>query len=166
MVSLLDPLHGPISRPRIAAGSPPYSLVPSPSNIYIGCGIYFSLKVRNILKAAHSCLFIWNLSGIPFLFRVGLALICCSRRSLLESTREEAVLGHLFHVPPVSLPPTTEAFISLVYSMKMKDDDIRKQRIKMEAQVKRQTQMQTRVVSTLGPSGSSRPMTSISLPRN
>jgi hypothetical protein len=39
------------------------------------------------------------------------------------------------------LPATPEAFLSLTFSVKLKDDDMRKQRVKMEAQVKRQTQV-------------------------
>lgn len=79
--------------------------------------------------------------GIPFLIRVGLALIYCCRRRILECTSEESLLNCLRHPSPQSLPPSPDGFISLVYSIKLKDDDVRKQRVKMEAQVKRQTQV-------------------------
>jgi hypothetical protein len=76
----------------------------------------------------------------------------------MDAIREEVIFQHLRHP---SLPSSVDAFISLVYSMKLKDDDVRKQRVKMEAQLKRHTQ--SRAVS-MGPSGA-RPVTSISLPR-
>lgn len=60
--------------------------------------------------------------------------------------------------PPASLLPTqADAFLDIAFSVKMKDDDIRKQRNKLEAQVKRQTQSQSRGLDAARPS--------ISLPR-
>ncbi|KAF9459090.1 rab-GTPase-TBC domain-containing protein [Collybia nuda] len=99
---------------------------------------------------------IFLLEGVPFLIRVALALISCLRRQILESTSEESLLSLLQRPPPSFLPATADAFISLSMSVKLKDDDVRKQRIKMEAQVKRQTQT-PRLVSTPG---------AISLPRS
>ncbi|KII83924.1 hypothetical protein PLICRDRAFT_118717 [Plicaturopsis crispa FD-325 SS-3] len=99
---------------------------------------------------------VWDIfffEGIPFLFRVGLALFQCCRRQLLDATGEQAVMLNLLHPQPNSLPPTAEAFVTLAHSMKLKDDDLRKQRVKMEAQVKRQAQSRV-------PGGS------ISLPRS
>ncbi|KAJ7577003.1 rab-GTPase-TBC domain-containing protein [Mycena floridula] len=87
---------------------------------------------------------VWDIflyEGSPFLFRVGLALIYCCRRTILEATSEEAVLICLRRVPLNRLPPSPEAFINLALSVKVKDDDVRKQRVKMEAQIKRQTQV-------------------------
>ena len=78
--------------------------------------------------------------GVPFLIRIGLALISCLRRQILESTNDEAVLRMLHHMSPLALPPSPDSFITFTLSIKLKDDDIRKQRVKMEAQVKRQTQ--------------------------
>ena len=102
------------------------------------------------------CLFInVILLGIPFLLRVALAIVTCCRLAILESTSEERVLEIFRHPPQSLLPPSPDAFLSLVCSVKLKDDDVRKQRIKMEAQVKRQTQV-PRTVSTAG---------GISLPR-
>lgn len=82
-------------------------------------------------------------SGLPFLFRVGLALILCCRRQLILATSAELLLRHLRHPPPSCLPPDPEAFLSLVFSVKVKDEDVRKQRVKMEAHLKRQTQVRT-----------------------
>ncbi|KAJ7090321.1 rab-GTPase-TBC domain-containing protein [Mycena belliarum] len=86
---------------------------------------------------------VWDLflyEGIPFLFRVALALFHSCRRQILEAINQESVFDVLNHPSPHWLPPSPDAFISLAYSLKVKDDDVRKQRIKMEAQVKRQTQ--------------------------
>jgi hypothetical protein len=74
------------------------------------------------------------------LFRVGLALFYCCRRRVLEAVNLDSLLDVLNHPSPNWLPPSPDAFIALAYSFKVKDDDVRKQRIKMEAQVKRQTQ--------------------------
>jgi len=86
---------------------------------------------------------VWDLfllEGIPFLFRVGLALFHCCRRQVLEAINQESLFDVLNHPSPNWLPPSPDAFIALAYSVKVKDDDVRKQRIKMEAQIKRQTQ--------------------------
>ncbi|KAK7035743.1 rab-GAP TBC domain-containing protein [Favolaschia claudopus] len=86
---------------------------------------------------------VWDLflfEGIPFLFRVGLALVYCCRQRILECSKREALFGLLNHPSPNWLPPSPDAFVALALSFKLKDDDVRKQRIKMEAQVKRQTQ--------------------------
>ncbi|THU93215.1 RabGAP/TBC [Dendrothele bispora CBS 962.96] len=93
--------------------------------------------------------------GVPFLIRAGLAIIYCCRRAILEATSENAVLQYLKRPPPTWLPPSPEAFVTLSLSFKVKDDDVRKQRVKMEAQVKRQAQAPPR--STGG---------AISLPRS
>ncbi|KAJ6500553.1 rab-GTPase-TBC domain-containing protein [Mycena sanguinolenta] len=88
---------------------------------------------------------VWDLflfEGIPFLFRVGLALLHCCRQRVLEAINQDSLLDVLSHPSPNWLPPSPDAFIALAYSFKVKDDDVRKQRIKMEAQVKRQTQTQ------------------------
>ncbi|KAH7905445.1 RabGAP TBC [Hygrophoropsis aurantiaca] len=108
---------------------------------------------------------IWDLflyEGVTFLFRVGLALTQCVRHLLLQATSEEAALEYLAHPPLACLPSTADAFISQALSMKLKDDDVRKQRVKMEAQVKRQTQVRT--LSTNGVSGMQ--TASISLPKS
>ncbi|KAF7304946.1 Rab-GAP TBC domain-containing protein [Mycena kentingensis (nom. inval.)] len=102
---------------------------------------------------------VWDLflfEGIPFLFRVSLALFQCCRRPLLEAKS----VDHLFHIlvqpPPNLLPPSPDALIGLAFSVKLKDDDLRKQRVKMEAQVKRQTQV---------PRGNPAASRSLSIPR-
>ncbi|PIL34749.1 hypothetical protein GSI_02536 [Ganoderma sinense ZZ0214-1] len=98
--------------------------------------------------------------GVTFLFRAGLALFACTRRVILQSPSPEAVLQVLSRPPPACLPPSPDAFIELAFSMKFKDDDVRKQRSKLEAQVKRRT-AQARA-SPISPAITS----AISLPRN
>lgn len=119
------------------------------SSLFVGC-----LPAEYLTRT-------WDLflyDGIPFLFRVGLGIVSFVRRQLLESTSEEAVLALLHRPPPMALPPTPENYLSFVQSIKLKDDDVKKQRIKMEAQVKRQTQQQLQ--TKMGNGGGS-----ISLPR-
>ncbi|KAJ3747653.1 rab-GTPase-TBC domain-containing protein [Lentinula detonsa] len=88
---------------------------------------------------------VWDLflfEGVPILIRVGLAILYCCRRAILEATSEDAVLYYLKRPQPTWLPPTPDAFMTLAFSFKVKDDDVRKQRIKMEKQVKKQAQSQ------------------------
>ncbi|KAM6488776.1 Rab-GTPase-TBC domain containing protein [Amanita muscaria] len=103
---------------------------------------------------------VWDIfmyEGIPFLIRVGLALVSCCRRQILEC-REERTLLELIRQPPQRLlPPHPDALVTLSLNQKVKDDDVRKQRVKMEAQVKRQTQAQAVRKSTAA--------SAISLPR-
>lgn len=83
----------------------------------------------------------WPPAGPLFLFRVGLAVISSCRLRLLESTPDRSsVLALLAHPPPSLLPPDPDALITVALSVKLKDDDIRRQRVKLEAQLKRQTQ--------------------------
>lgn len=94
-------------------------------------------------------------TGVTFLFRAALAIFTCCKQALLDATSQEAVLSILLNPPPSVLPSQPDAFLDVAFSIKMKDDDVRKQRNKMEAQVKRQAQSRGIDVS--------RP--SISLPR-
>ena len=80
-----------------------------------------------------------SFSGVTFLFRAGLALFACTRRVILQTPSPEAVLQVLARPPATCLPPSPDAFVELAFSMKFKDDDVRKQRSKLEAQVKRRT---------------------------
>ena len=98
-------------------------------------------------------------TGIPFLLRVALSLTILCRQFILAPTTntELATLNILARPPPQWLPPTPELFLNSVMSVKLKDDDVRKQRVKMGEMVKRQTQAQ-QGSSGVGQSG-------ISLPR-
>lgn len=91
-------------------------------------------SLRNVVKGRRSILV-----GIPYLFRVGLVVVNCVRHLLLQADTEEAALAHLVRPPPACLPSATDLLV-LAANVKLKDDDIRKQRVKMEQQLKRTTQ--------------------------
>jgi TBC1 domain family member 10 len=87
--------------------------------------------------------------------RIGLVILLSCRGQILEATGEQAVLLTLLH-PPISFLSGPERFISQALALRFKDDDFRKLRIKMETEVKRQTQARATNTTT----------SSISLPRN
>lgn len=103
------------------------------------CVGYFSVRRCVASFSDMSCHFETNGLGIPYLYRVGLVLINCLRHLLLQAKTEEAALAHLAHPPPACLPSATE-LLALAANVKLRDDDVRKQRIKMEQQLKRTTQ--------------------------
>ncbi|KIY45265.1 RabGAP/TBC, partial [Fistulina hepatica ATCC 64428] len=85
---------------------------------------------------------VWDIvffEGIPFLIRVGVVLIGCCRRAALEAPSKEILFRYLHRSMAKWLPRSVDAFLSLAHAVKLKDDDVRKQRIKMQAQIKRQT---------------------------
>ncbi|RPD53232.1 RabGAP/TBC [Lentinus tigrinus ALCF2SS1-7] len=126
------------------------------------CKAWFTTVFADALPSEY-LVRLWDVflfEGVTFLFRAGLALFSCARRVFLQSTSPDAVLDALSRPPPGVLPPSPDAFIELAFSMKLKDDDIRKQRNKLEAQVKRRT-AQTRA----SPISPATPQT-ISLPKN
>ncbi|KAG6890242.1 hypothetical protein C0992_002770 [Termitomyces sp. T32_za158] len=101
---------------------------------------------------------VWDIflfEGVPFLFRVALVLVSCSRQRIFDTTSVDGALSAVLHPSPELLPTSPQALIMLALAVKLKDDDLRKQRVKLEAQAKRQT-LAPRTVSTPG---------SISLPR-
>lgn len=79
------------------------------------------------------------------MFRVGLAILSLARKHLMSSNVNTNVppLQYLLHPPPDILPSDPDQFIALAYSMKLKDDDIRKSRVKMEASAKQQQRSKT-----------------------
>ncbi|KAG6856602.1 hypothetical protein H0H87_002694 [Tephrocybe sp. NHM501043] len=102
---------------------------------------------------------VWDIflfEGVPFVFRVALVLVSCCRRQIFDAPSADAALNIVLRPNPELLPTSPEALITLALSVKLKDDDLRKQRVKLEAQIKRQTQLPRPAVSTPG---------SISLPR-
>ncbi|CCM03483.1 uncharacterized protein FIBRA_05617 [Fibroporia radiculosa] len=108
---------------------------------------------------------VWDLflyEGVTFLFRVGLAVASCCRQALLRCKGCDELLAILARPPRRSLPPTPDSFLELAIAAKVRDEDLRKQRSKMEAQVKRQTQSRSSL-SSAGHRGSNPP---ISLPRS
>lgn len=75
-----------------------------------------------------------------FLLRIGLAIVTCCHRTLLGVHQEAEALNILIHPPQVLISSSPELLIELANSFKIKDDDIRKQRVKLEAQIKLRTQ--------------------------
>ncbi|KAH8111169.1 RabGAP/TBC [Phellopilus nigrolimitatus] len=104
---------------------------------------------------------IWDVyfcEGPPFLFRIGLAILFCSRTAIESARDRTSVLSFLARPETLSLLPSDpEDLISLALAVKLKDDDVKKQRVKVEAQLKLQTQLPQR--------GAPRLVSSISLPR-
>ncbi|THH15095.1 hypothetical protein EW146_g5336 [Bondarzewia mesenterica] len=108
------------------------------------CRPWFSSLFADTLPTEYF-LRVWDIflcEGVAFLFRVGLAVITCCRRALLDSTSDTAVLELLRRPPSVLLSSSPDTLVELATSVKLKDDDVRKQRTKMEAMLKRQTQVQ------------------------
>lgn len=81
-----------------------------------------------------------HITGVVFLFRIGLALVTCCRRAIRDMRSEADALSLLERPPPFLLSSTPSALVELSSSFRIKDEDIRKQRVKLEAQMKRQTQ--------------------------
>ncbi|KAI9436505.1 TBC-domain-containing protein [Russula earlei] len=85
---------------------------------------------------------VWDIflsEGVVFLFRIGLAIVTCCHRTLLGVQEESEVLSILTQPPLFLISSSPDLFIELANSFKLKDDDIRKQRRKLKAQVKFQT---------------------------
>ncbi|OBZ78654.1 TBC1 domain family member 10B [Grifola frondosa] len=109
------------------------------------CRAWFTTVFADALPSEHLKR-VWDVflfEGITFLFRVGIAIFSCCRRLLLQCTSRDALLELICRPPASCLPQNPEAFLELAFSVKLKDDDLRKQRNKMEAQVKRRTQPRT-----------------------
>ena len=82
------------------------------------------------------------LSGPIYLFRVALALIILCKRSImtmnLAQAGPRAVIELLARPPMSAVPQDPESFLSHTLTVKVKDDDLRKQRLKREAQWKKE----------------------------
>jgi hypothetical protein len=68
-------------------------------------------------------------------------------------------MSFLARPPPSLLPPDPDGFVTMCLSLKLKDDDIQKQRKKLEAQMKKDNQ----AAQSLNPRNGPAPV--ISLPR-
>ena len=78
--------------------------------------------------------------GMVFLIRIGLAIATCCHRTLLGIHQESEALSILTRPPSFLISSSPETLIELANSFRIKDDNIRKQRIKLEAQIKLRTQ--------------------------
>jgi len=108
------------------------------------CGPWFSSLFGLVLPPEHLTR-VWDIflyEGPAFLFRVGIVLFFYIRRGVLEGQHTPPTLLSALHSrpsPSSGFPADPEAFIEAAFSVKLKDDDIRKQRTKMEEQARRQT---------------------------
>ena len=82
----------------------------------------------------------YSTPGMVFLLRIGLAIVTCCHRTLLGVQQEAEALSILIRPPPVLISSSPELLIELANSFRIKDDDIRKQRVKLEAQIRLRTQ--------------------------
>ena len=78
--------------------------------------------------------------GPIYLFRVALALLTLLKRSLMNmpSPQVPNVLELLQKPPVATLPPDPDGLLAHTFTVKIKEDDIRKQRSRLEAQLKQQ----------------------------
>ena len=72
------------------------------------------------------------MSGVPFLFRVGLAIVSRCRPQVLQLSERDAILNLLLHPRSALLPPTADAFLEIAAAVKLKDDDVRKYVVRRE----------------------------------
>ncbi|KAG8742341.1 hypothetical protein FRC10_001622 [Ceratobasidium sp. 414] len=85
---------------------------------------------------------IWDIflfEGAPFLFRVALALLGYLKKQIMALTTKSSpgALAYLLSVSPQCLPSDPDQLIAAAYSVKFKDDDMRKMRPKIEAQLRK-----------------------------
>ncbi|EUC62345.1 TBC1 domain protein 10B [Rhizoctonia solani AG-3 Rhs1AP] len=86
---------------------------------------------------------IWDIflfEGVPFLFRIGLALLSCLRRQLLALTPKSSpgALDCLLSISLQALPTDPDQLIAWAYAVKFKEDDMRKMRPKIESQLRKE----------------------------
>jgi hypothetical protein len=79
---------------------------------------------------------VWDvflLDGPVFLICSGLGLAFCAQKALLQCPMPLRALAILARPPTDGLP---EAFITLTMNMKLEDDEVARQRLKMEARLR------------------------------
>ncbi|KZS91794.1 TBC-domain-containing protein [Sistotremastrum niveocremeum HHB9708] len=104
------------------------------------CGPWFSSMFAGTLPTEHLCR-VWDIffyEGPVILFRVGLEILRIYRRRIFDSPASPAGSAWLTRPLPPTMLPDPETFLSDALSVKLKDDDLRKQRVKMEATIRKQ----------------------------
>lgn len=78
--------------------------------------------------------------GPIYLFRIALTLLTLLKRPLMNMPPPEVpnVLDLLQKPPVAALPPDPDGLLAHTFNVKFRDDDVRKQRSKLEAQLKQQ----------------------------
>jgi len=77
--------------------------------------------------------------GSPFLFRLGFAVLSICRPFLMDASRgltKSDVLSYLVQPSASLFPADVNQFITSAFAARVKDDDLRKLRPKVEAQLK------------------------------
>ncbi|KAG9126368.1 hypothetical protein FRC07_003712 [Ceratobasidium sp. 392] len=87
---------------------------------------------------------IWDVflfEGAPFLFRVALSLLNCMKKQIMTLTPKSSpgALACLLSIAPQCLPSDPDQLIAAAYSVKFKEDDMRKVRPKIEAQLRKES---------------------------
>lgn len=107
------------------------------------CGTWFCCLFAGIIPPDHLHR-VWDIlfyEGSIYLFRVGLALMTLCKRPLMTLNAAQGGQGaaiELLSRPPLSIiPQDPDSFISHTFIVKVRDDDLRKQRAKREAQWKK-----------------------------
>ena len=96
-----------------------------------------------------------------------MAIVQCCKQAVMANPGRDVVLNMLLHPPPTCIPSNPEAFLEVASGVRLKEDDLRKQRAKLEAQAKKQAQARahTAQASARQVAASGGPP-SISLPRS
>jgi len=106
------------------------------------CGPWFSCMFAGIVPPDHLYR-LWDVllyEGPIYLFRIALALLTLLRRPLMNVPAPEVpnVLDLLQKPPVAALPSDPDGLLAHTLTVKVRDDDIRKQRSKLETQLKQQ----------------------------
>ncbi|EJD50152.1 RabGAP/TBC [Auricularia subglabra TFB-10046 SS5] len=113
---------------------------------------FLSLFARTLpIDILHRVWDIFLFDGPAFLFRVGLAILHLVRRQLfsMQGASAATVITFLSRPPAQAFPQDPEAFIQLCFTMRLKEDDIRKARIKNAEQLLKE-RMQSRFTPRAG----------------
>ncbi|KAG8772414.1 hypothetical protein FRC12_003088 [Ceratobasidium sp. 428] len=87
---------------------------------------------------------IWDVflfEGAPFLFRIALVILNCMKKQIMTLTPKSSpgALACLLSISPQCLPSDPDQLIAAAYSVRFKEDDMRKARPKIEAQLRKES---------------------------
>ncbi|EJT99136.1 RabGAP/TBC [Dacryopinax primogenitus] len=103
------------------------------------CKAWFASIFCSVLPPSHLQR-VWDvylLEGLGFLFRTGLLILQSAKRHLMASpTFPASALSYLTRPPADLFDPDPESFINRVASMRMRDDELKRLRPKIEARLK------------------------------
>ncbi|KAH7097871.1 RabGAP/TBC [Auriculariales sp. MPI-PUGE-AT-0066] len=105
---------------------------------------FLSLFARTLpSEIQHRVWDIFLFEGPTFLFRVGLALLHVVRRQIfsMQGMAVPQIIAFLARPPPQAFHPDPEAFVQLCFTMKLKEDELRKARIKNAEQQLKERQL-------------------------